>query len=349
MGRMQRRMLGCAAALITGVFATGMAWAIPSCPTVGNITSCCNADQAGTIYTLGADLTRSNANDCIQISAPNVFFNMNSHSITGPLPAAAGVGIHVLSTAPNAIVLGGGVVEDFTTGFQSDAANTFEGIVLAEFNTRGTVFNGPGALGFEPVGISNLNNGIILTSAASGSYMLVPVSESNGKHGIVLNGTTGVTMAGPVAFQNAGYGLWLKGASFNSITEGGDLEGNTIAGAYVGCHATGPSNAACAIPPSNGNSFLGDFQSLVVGSCPGGNQHNQGIGIAIDSGNSKNHVAGVETNSTTSGTCTHPGDISADGFDGNPGAACAGDFWFSNSFTIPPNHAPTANHPFCMR
>jgi hypothetical protein len=342
--RLGKLLASVAALLLAGSFAIEPIWALPSCPTPTLISTCCIADQAGKTYLLGSDLVENKSVDCIDIAAPSVLFEMNSHTITGPI--GGGIGIHVLSTAPNAIVLGGDAVEKFAVGFQSDAANTFSEEVETALNTRGIIFNGSGAIALLPIAVANLHNGMVLTSAASGSYLIEPESISNSGNGIVLNGTTGVTIADIVAEENVGYGLWLKGASFNSIHTG-VLEGNSIAGAYLGCHADGPSTAPCAIPPSNGNSIDGLFSpGLKVGSCPSGTQHNQGIGIAIDTGNKMNHVLVVTTD--TNSSCGTPGDTILDGFDGNPGVACAGNFWFSDTFTIAPNHTATSAHPFCM-
>jgi Periplasmic copper-binding protein (NosD) len=330
--------------LFSGSFATGSVWALPSCPTPTTISTCCVADQAGKTYVLGTDLIENNPVDCIEISAPNVLFEMNSHTISGPI--GGGTGIHVLSTAPNAIVVGAAAIEKFAVGFQSDAPNTFSELVETELNARGILFNGPGAEAFEPIALENAHNGMVLTSAASGSFLILPESVDNGGNGIVLNGATGVTIAEAVALENVGYGIWFKGASFNSLHTG-ELEGNTIAGAYLGCHAGGPSTAPCSIPPSNGNSIDGVFSpGLLVGSCPEGTQRDQEIGIAIDTGNKMNHVLGMKTD--TSSSCGTPGDTILDGFDGNPGIACAGNFWISDSFTIAPNHTATPAHPFCM-
>ncbi|HZO81421.1 MAG TPA: hypothetical protein VFB33_06965 [Candidatus Binataceae bacterium] len=292
------------------------------------------------------DLTRSVAGDCVDISAPGVLFELNSHSIIGPT-GQPGIGLHVLSTAPNTTVFGGGLIEHFATGFQTDAANTFAIEPEAVFNNRGVVFNGPGALGLVPIAELNLHNGIVVTPAADGSFLIEPVGESNNGNGIVLNGTTGVMLWDAVGIANVGYGLWLKGASFN-LVNGGVLEQNTIAGAYLGCHAGGPSSSACSIPPSNGNTLEGlDSNSvpLVVGSgCPT-SPHPQPYGIVIDTGNAKNHIVVFETD--TNSNCPTPGDTISDGFDNN-GAACAGNVWFDNAYTKGPNHVANPSHPWCM-
>jgi Periplasmic copper-binding protein (NosD) len=363
--RMLRRVAGCAVAFIAAAFTTSSVWALSSCPVMPTLISqCCVADQAGQFYELGADLTPTNS--CIEISAPRVFFEMNGHTIISTSAVPKGIGVHVLSTAANAAFGGGKPIENFATGFKSDAPNTVASAVFAEFNNQGIVFNGPGALGFLIGAETNLKNGIILTAAASGSFMANLEAFTNSKNGIVLNGTTGVTLEEALAAQNSkngivlnrttgaalfivasvgngGYGLWLKSSSFNSV-DGGVLEENTIAGAYLGCHAGGPSSAACSVPPSNGNTLAGFLNSLEVGSDCHSPPLPQEYGIAIDKGNRKNHVIFVTTDTNTS--CSTPGDTVDDGYDGN-GAGCAGNFWSSNKFPLV-NHTAIPAHPFCI-
>jgi Periplasmic copper-binding protein (NosD) len=360
-----RKIAGCAAGLIAALLVTNPAWALPSCPvSPTTISACCVADQAGQAYELGADLTPKKS--CIEISAPRVFFEMNRHKITSTSTVPKGIGVHVLSTAPNTVVFGGPEgIANFATGFKSDAPNTVAIEVTAGFNNRGIVFNGPGAYGYSLFALGNLKNGIILTAAASGSFMYVPNSEINNNNGIVLNGTTRVTFSGPVAvnngksgivlnrttgvalvfpvaFANGQYGLWLKSSSFNSV-DSGVLEENTIAGAYLGCHAGGPSGAACSVPPSNGNTLeAGLLEKLEVGSDCHSPPLPQEYGIAIDKGNQKNHVIEV----TTDTACSGAGDTVDDGYDGN-GAGCAGNFWEFNKFPLA-NQTVTSAHPFCI-
>lgn len=186
--------------------------------------------------------------------------------------------------------------------------------------------------------ISNGANGIVLDGADDVSVYEMGAID-NTANGIVLNGTEGVSLVLAGAEGNGGYGLWLKGASFNSITQATFLD-NTIAGVYLGCHASGPSSAACAIPPSDSNVLL----SIEVGSdCPTV-AHPQAYGIAIDVGNRKNHVF----DASTSTGCSGSGDTTFDGFDGNPGANCAGNFWYNNKLTSE-NHKNSTANPLCMQ
>jgi hypothetical protein len=329
-----RRTLACGAAAGAVILAmAGSALALPACPV--SISKCCIANQAGKTYSLGADILA--ADECIDISAPNVFLNLDGHTITGP---GFAIGLHVLSSAPNATIFPG-VIQKFATGFQTDAPNTIEYVVEAVLNERGFFFNGPAAFAV-PIAVENVHNGIVLTAAASGSVVWQATSASNGGNGIVLNGTSGVTLWNPTAAANVGYGLWLKGASFNSVI-GGDIEENTIAGAYLGCHGGGPSPAPCTIPPSSNNTFMtgGSGAPLTVGS--GCNKPNsQPYGIAIDKGNGRNHVFAVVTDNACSGSA----DTIFDAYDGN-GAACMANLWFDNIF-VTKNHTPSASHLFCI-
>jgi hypothetical protein len=330
-------MLGAIAAL----WAQGVAWALASCPVYpALISKCCVANQPGQIYALNNDL--SAPGECIDISAPNIYFLMNGKSLTGP--GATGIGVHVLSTASNVIFSGQAPIQEFAVGFQTDAPNTLAYGVEAVLNGKGIVFNGPGAFAVQPVAEGSSRHGIVLTSAASGSFIWGAASGSNSMSGFLLNGVQGVTLRGPEAVENGTYGIWFKGASFNTVIDGA-LEGNTLAGAYLGCNPAGPS-VGCATPPSNGNTLEGgDSLGLYVGSCPGNSQHNQPYGVAIDKGNVKNHVYAVK--SDTNGSCVTPGDTLFDGYDGNPGAGCAGNFWLANSMTTE-THAWTLAHPTCM-
>jgi hypothetical protein len=338
------RTLMCVMALVPAIAVASRVWALPSCPvSPSTITSCCVADQAGQTYSLGANISATG--ECIDISAPKILLQLNGFTITGPaqisgtiITGGVGIGIHVLSTAPNLTIFSssGGTVRQFATGFQSDAPNTVVLDLTCFLNIRGCVFNGAGAWASYIYATGNSKNGIVMTPGASGSFALELISSFNGSNGIVLNGTTGVTLWSTTAENNAGYGLWLKSASFNSIF-GGHLEGNTLAGAYLGCHADGPSSTACSTLPSHGNTIGG---SVTVGSgCGPGSQP---YGIAIDSGNRRNHVTTVFTDRSCSGSA----DTIDDGFDGN-GATCAGNFWDFNSF-ITMNSIPSSSHPFCI-
>jgi hypothetical protein len=337
--RTLRRIAGCVAALIAAMLTTNQAWALPSCPVGTAIKECCVADQPGQFYAVGSFITHTGT--CFKISAPNVFFLMGGITATG---TGTGIGIHVLSTAPNAAI-DNCRLQGFATGFKSDAPNTFVYGAETDLNERGMILNGPSAFVILPVAKENSKTGITLTPAATGSYLLGADVESNNRNGIVLRGTTGATLRLVYSWQNVGYGLWLKGASFNSVVQGG-LEGNTIAGAYLGCHAGGPSPAACAIPPSHSNSFdgVGTTYHFIVGSCPGGTQANQPYGIAIDKGNGQNHVFSVSTDRSSS--CPTPGDILYDGYDGN-GANCNGNVWYSNGLAKK-NHPGTLPHLLCI-
>lgn len=332
------RIAGCVGALIVGVFTASLGWALPSCPVYpATISACCVADLAGQEYMVGADLTA--ARNCIKISAPNVLFDLNGRNVTG---AYTGIGVHVLSTAANAVVISQvfapAMVTHFTIGFKTDAPNTVVAEMITDFNIWGVVFNGRGATGKNFLAIGSVQNGITLTPAASGSYLYGAQAWENSKSGIVLNRTSGVAIRYPIAIRNYGYGLWLKGASSNFVYEG-ELEGNGVAGAYLGCHADGPSAAGCTIPPSNDNSIQSSFDyDLLVGSCPRGTQINQPYGIVIDKGNRHNHVLYVRTDSSSK--CANPGDTAYDGYDGN-GVHCGENVWYKNFFS-------SMNHTFSV-
>lgn len=329
--RLPQWPLACIAGLI-GIFAAVPAWAISSCPVAPSpIKTCCIADQAGQSYQLGQDLRATG--DCIEISAPRVVFSMGG-SITGP--GEAGIGLHVLSSAPNAVIYGQ-VIQGFAVGFKTDAANTFLYGIFAQFNKRGIIFNGVDDFAVQGLAFVNTRSGIALTANATGSSLYLMGSQENGANGIVLNGVTGASVLDASVLANANYGLWLKGASSNVIY-GGTYQGNGTAGVYVGCHAAGPTPGACSIPSSNGNTLY----NLDVGSYCGPPLYSQEYGVAIDQGSGGNHVYDTSTNKACSGA----GDTTYDGYDANGGDRCHGNMWVLNFFALSNHNPPTGT--FCI-
>jgi hypothetical protein len=140
--RIRWRLPGMAGLLVGGlgmvVAATPAHAALPVCnATTGDITACCKitgpAKNVSGMYNFTGTVNATAGGDCIQIAAPGVELNLNNNSLEGSNPTApVGIGIHVLATAPGALVNGGadlnpsastiGSIASFATGIQNDAA-----------------------------------------------------------------------------------------------------------------------------------------------------------------------------------------------------------------------------------
>jgi parallel beta-helix repeat protein len=161
---------------------------------------------------------------------------------------------------------------------------------------------------------------------------------SNTGPGIKLLGVTGANVIDSIATGNSTFGIWLKGASDNTI-EFFTASDNTIAGAYLGCHAAGPTGAPCApgTPPANANTLSGDIVGGTFSDVSATSPAKQRFGIAIDAGNLRNRVLDVK------GT----GNGILDAIDENPN--CASNMWVgTTSFgKKSPSANPSGNF-FCM-
>ena len=106
---------GCVASL--SGFLAGLAFALSfvlssaafaaGCPKT--ITDCCSITTTGS-FTVANPLTAGpSLTECIKIAAPNVELFIAGNSITGPSASSTSLkfGIHILGTAPGALVIGG--------------------------------------------------------------------------------------------------------------------------------------------------------------------------------------------------------------------------------------------------
>jgi hypothetical protein len=135
-----------------------------------SIAACCKINQPG-IYNVTSSL-QAPGGDCIDITVPGVFLNLQNNPIAQLGPNGTGIGIHVLSTAPGTIVNGGaniklssqGVIIDFQTGVQNDAPGAFIYAFEAENNVTGVVDNASNATFFAFLADTNTGNGVTVNS-----------------------------------------------------------------------------------------------------------------------------------------------------------------------------------------
>ncbi len=175
------------------------------------ISSCgCTITKPGT-YTVTAvlDATQGlNANgDCLDVKAPNVNLFLNGFDITGN---SAGTGLHLLSSANNAMVQG-------IKGKKS--ASTTQDPTLSGWS-----------IGLEV----DSANGLIVDFKAIGNTHV----------GVFLDKARNNNLNDFQANKNGVYGVWLEASSGNQINCS-DAAKNGNTGIYVGCSPNGPTGTAC--------------------------------------------------------------------------------------------------------
>jgi hypothetical protein len=252
------------------------------------------------------------------------------------------IGIEVDATGPHGTVknvaiissTGTAAIEDFGTGIRSAAAATTVGgldSVDVSSDGRGMVFNGASPVLLNVSADDNMKVGIQLNSGAAGGALVhVDASDNTAGSGIWINGANGTSMTDVTANGNNGIGVWLDGASNNSLVAF-NANDNAIAGVFVGCNSAGPDGHTCVSvgrSASNGNSVMGNVAVATRSTADG-----QKWGVAIGSGNSRNHVVFVEGS----------GNTIDDGLDENTN--CDANVWSLNTFT---KTSPSHITPFCI-
>lgn len=167
------------------------------------VTGCTTLSAPGP-YTAasGSVFTLTGPGDCIVLAGAGITFTADSLVINGPVFPPGGTGIHILATAPGAILtltgdtnIGGTfATQQLTTGIQDDAANTqlnISGLVDAQFNPTG-----------------GIGWGLYLNNASNTNILLTPDST----------GTTDIS--------GSTYGLFISGGSHNTIVSGFDTLGD---------------------------------------------------------------------------------------------------------------------------
>lgn len=275
--------------------------ALPTCS--ATISACCMITKAGN-YQVSSSLT-SSAGDCIDVTAPRVSLNLNNAQITGP---GGGIGVHILSTATKAIVIGGAdfpgaTISGFSTALQIDASLGYLALINVENNTDdGIVNNGTEVTLADVSEYSNGGRGLI--DNASGLALLGFFTESNSSDGIVVNSSSNIRFDSVSSDGNKGNGIVLQKVrnAVISLSEAGSFSPNTLNGLVV---SGGGSNSFNELDTSNNqqngvlveNSSSGNsFNELTAGG-------NQADGVSVQSSNSsqfsnsnanQNHLNGFE-------------------------------------------------------
>jgi hypothetical protein len=284
-------MLVASAAIASSAFAQ---------PQINSVISCQSISKSG-FYELDQAISPSTPSDCIVITAPNVTLNLNQEEISG---AGGGTGIHVMRTAANVFIEGGGAtISNFIEGIEIDAANA----VAENFTVSGNGDAGVYLNGAKQAKVSNFT------------------ANGNNKDGVRLFKASMNVIQGFSAANNGRYGVWLMASSRNTI-DLGDLyiQDNSIAGIYLGCWSAGPNGQACKpkVAPSSYNSI---FDGYTDGASGG-----QNYGIAIDLGDNFNKVAHMSA----------IGNTDADVVDYN--TECGNNLWISVEYAKPSSPSPCA-------
>ena len=306
-----------------------------SCPLI--ITACgCTITTAGT-FVVANDLSAAQTTqpNCIEIAASNSILNVTGFKILGN-DNGKGIGILIQRGAENVIVEGTSLgdpsakppvppspqakVNLWNIGIEDDGNNA----IIAMFQDIGgsLLMDNPNA---EPKG--NGMAGIFLNGVTN-SFIGTFNANFNGKFGVLVTNSTGVTMAtftternkdtgvkldssndasiGPGAAQNNGkFGMWLAGSSRNTIHDSNGNFSNGDTGIRLSCAA----GKAC---PGAGGS---NDNRITNAGAP----NNTLNGIVIEKGNGGNVVT-VTHNQGNGG----PNDMT----DLNPD--CDGNTWYNN-------------------
>jgi parallel beta-helix repeat protein len=307
-----------------------------------SITACGCTITAGfgatTPYTIANDLTfTSISGACIEIAASNVALTGGTHTITGPGSGTPTVGLHIDASTKSVLLVSINVTS-FGVGVKLDGRLAALSSSSANMNGRGVVVNGPVALLDVVTTTGNSQAGVQVNSTANGATLDRVTAISNTGPGIKLLGVTGANVIDSIATGNSTFGIWLNGASDNTI-EFFKAADNAIAGAYLGCNAAGPTGIACSpgTLPANANTLSGDIVGGTFSDVSATSPTKQRFGVAIDAGNFRNRVLNVK--GTGNGTF--------DAIDKN--SNCASNMWVeTTSFgTKSPSPNPSGNF-FCM-
>ena len=204
-------------------------------PTTGSdtvqIDSCTRITDPGQ-YVLTADLENRPADRCIRISADDVVFDGDGHTVDGV--GAFGSGGVLVGGGSN-VTVRNVVVTDWDDGIRYiDAVRgTVERTTTANNRVGLTLLGSNGTLVSNNTATSNAVYGISLQEASSGNTVRNSTATANSLFGIHLVGaeTTNNTLTLNTAANNE-YGIVLVGARENAIV-GNDATGNRIAGIWL--------------------------------------------------------------------------------------------------------------------
>jgi hypothetical protein len=189
--------------------------------------------------TAGASLT-----ECIKIAAPNVQLFLAGNSITGSSASSTSLkfGIHILGTAPGAIVIGGdstisqfswGILVEGTFSAISGFSATGDGIGVVLRHEKGSQFTNFSAS-------NNLGDGIFITNA-SHNFLNDFDASNNTQNGVeISSGSNFDELSGFTASSNGAAGVSVTRAINSSaagpahtIVFGGETDDNGTFGIAV--------------------------------------------------------------------------------------------------------------------
>ena len=270
-----------------------------------SISACCTITKAGTYQVMASGGSLSSmSGDCIDVAAARVSLNLNEAQITG---SGSGVGVHVLSGATNAIVMGGAgsgaTITGFTTGLQTDASLGFFALISVENSAGdGVVVNGTQNTFADISEASNHGHGLV--DNADGLALLGFFTDNNGNDGITVNSANNIRFDSVSSDGNQGNGIVLQKVrhAVVSLSEAGSFSANTLNGLVV----NGGGNNSFNELETSGNQQNGvlvengsssnSFSELTAGG-------NQADGVSVQSSNSnqfsnssadQNHLNGFE-------------------------------------------------------
>jgi hypothetical protein len=283
-----------------------------SCPSV--ITSCGCVITASDTYLVGNDLSAAQTSkpNCIEIAASNSILNVDGFKVLGK-DNGTGIGILIRKGADNVIVEGGKEINNippenptaddppatsaqakvnlWRIGIEDDGDNA----IIALFSDFGgsLLQNSPN---FVPKGNSFAG---VFVNGVKDSFIGIFNASYNGKYGVLMRNSSGVTLANFTAAFNMETGLKLESSNGTSIGPAGGSS-NGKYGMWLA------SSSRNTIHDSNGNSFNGDTGILLScasgPACPGhdgsnenritnaGAPRNKMRGIVIGNGNENNTV-----------------------------------------------------------
>jgi parallel beta-helix repeat protein len=220
-----------------------------TCGVVISVTGC---------YTFAPPVTltaTSNAGDCIEITAPNVFLNIEGSTITGTGASSTGNGIHVASTAAGAAILGNGDFSGFNIGILAQARVRLEFPYVSGDNTDGIQLNGAASSKIvSGSSLSNGRNGVtvinstgyailnfnandnavsgIAVTTSNGGEITNSTASSNALAGISLTTSNATNISASNASNNGSYGMELIDSNANKILSS-FADTNSIYGIYL--------------------------------------------------------------------------------------------------------------------
>jgi parallel beta-helix repeat protein len=172
---------------------------------------------ATTPYTIVNDLTFVPISGaCIEIAAFNVVLSGGAHTISGPGSGTATIGLHI-DASTKSVLLSSINVTGFGVGFKLDGRLSTLSNTSASTNGRGIVVNGPVALLATVTTTGNSNGGVLVNPTANGATLDRVTAMRNTGLGIKLLGVTGANVIDSIATGNSTFGIWLNGASDNTI------------------------------------------------------------------------------------------------------------------------------------